>query len=172
MFTKRPIDYWLLWGVALSSLILNLVVINALLNAQKQVGQAARAAAVGVSKLRAGAIDYNVHIDQQIPVNLNVTYSETVSVPISATVPINAQISTVLQLPLIGAYPLSLPVNTTVPISLTQKIPINLAIPVNTTVPIVMDVPIHIEFAETALGASLVDVENYLNQTAEQMGAE
>ena len=70
--TKRPIDYYLLWGVALLSLLINLGFGYALLVARSKAGQGAQTAAQAVAALRASTIDYPVHIEQSLPVSLTI----------------------------------------------------------------------------------------------------
>jgi hypothetical protein len=166
MSSQRPLDYWLLWIVALASLILNLVIIKALLDTKQQVSAAAGIAAQSLRQLRSGSIDYTVAIDEQMPVSLTIKYAETLTVPISTSIPVQTnltgQISTFL-----GAIPFNVPVDTSFPVNVNPSVPLNVAIPVSASVPVKMDVPIHIDLATTPLGSSLGEVEAYLQKVAE-----
>src|SRR6266851_2999867 len=127
---RRPVDYYLLWAVALVSLGLNLYLINMLSQARHQLAQAASQAALAVGDLRGVAFDYMVPIsqtlavhqalairqalpvDQTLPVSFTVAFQQTFSVPISVTLPIDTQVTVSLNTP-IGNFPITVPVKTT-----------------------------------------------------------
>ena len=187
--TRRPIDYYLLWAVALVSLGLNLYLINSLMQARKQVAQAVSQAAVAVGTLRGVAFDLQVPISQTLsvrqtlpirqtlPVSFTVVIQQTFSVPISVTLPIDTQVTVSLNTP-IGTFPINVPVKTTVPINLNPQVPLNLSVPVSITlpvsftvpvaiaVPVSFTVPIHLALGDTSLGGSLDSAVDYLNNVA------
>jgi hypothetical protein len=167
---RRPVDYYLLWLVAIVSLVLNAIVINSLLQARAQVAQAAAAAADGVASLRASAIDYQVEIHEALPVSYTLKYKETFTVPISVSLPIDTLVNVPLTTPF-GEVPLEFPVSATVPIRLNPAVPLDLAVPISLTVPVDVSFPIHVELQDTPLGASLSDVEAYLRDAARSLGA-
>jgi len=166
----RPWDYYVLWLVALASLGLNLYIINGLLEARRQVGAAAHAAADGVSKLHTAAIDYAVDYHNTLPISLTVSYQQTMTVPVSVTLPINTSILVPLRTP-IGTFPLNFPVITTVPISFNTTVPLSIAIPISLTVPVDVAFPIHIAVADTPFGATLDGAADYLRGVAEDLNA-
>lgn len=168
--SQRPFDYWLLWIVALGSLAVNAWLVRLLADVRRQAGEGAVSAAQAVGDLRQSSIDYQVHVEQSLPVTLSVPISETLSVPISATLPVNTQVTIPLKTPL-GTFPITIPIQTTVPVNLQPKVPIRLTVPVSTTVPVVLDVPIQIQIADTALGDSLAAAQHSLETLAVQWGA-
>jgi hypothetical protein len=167
--TRRTADYYLLWLVVIVSLGLNLYVINVLMQARRQVAQAASTAATAVGQLGAAAIDYAVPISQTLPVSFTVAYRQTFSVPISVTLPIDTQVQVTLNTP-IGDFPINVPVKTTVPINLNPQVPLSLAVPVSVSVPISFTVPIHLALSDTTLGASLNGAVDYLNTVSAGFG--
>lgn len=167
---RRPVDYYLLWLVAIVSLVLNVVVINSLLTARNEIGVAASTAADGVAAFRTSAIDYEVEIHEQIPVSYTLEYKETFTVPISVTLPIDTVVDVPLRTPF-GELPLTFPVSTTVPIRLNPAVPLDLSVPISLTVPVDVSVPIHVELKDTPLGMSLVDMETYLREAAVSLGS-
>lgn len=167
--STRPWDYWLLWFVALSSLALNVWLINILLGARRQTGEAAAAAAQGLSDLRAATIDYTVSINESIPININVPINHTVKVPIDTILPIDTQVTIPLNTPL-GQFPITIPIKTTIPVKLETEVPINLTVPISAKVPVTLEVPIRIAIAKTPLEASLSAAQAYLEKLAEQFG--
>ena len=166
---RRPVDYYLLWLVAIVSLGLNVYVINMLTQAKKQVAQAASSAATAVGQLRGTAIDYSVPISQTLPVSFTVDYRHTFSVPISVTLPIDTQVTVSLDTPF-GSFPINVPVKTTVPINLNPQVPLSLSVPVSVSVPISFTVPIHLALSDTTLTSSLDGAADYLNNLAVQFG--
>ena len=148
---RRPIDYYLLWVVALVSLGLNIYLVFVLAQARQQVANAARSAAAAVGQLRGAAIDDSVPIQESLPVSFTVAYRQTMSIPISMTVPIDTQVTVVLKTP-IGNFPLTVPVKTTVPINLNPEVPLSLSVPVSVNVPISLTVPIHVALTHVPRG--------------------
>jgi len=166
---RRPVDYYVLWVVAIVSLGLNLYVINVLVQARKQVAQAATSAASAVGQLSGAAIDYAVPISQTLPVSFTVAYKQTFTVPISVTLPIDTQVQVTLNTP-IGDFPINVPVKTTVPVNLNPQVPLSLSVPVSVSVPISFTVPIHLALKDTTLGSSLNGAQDYLNGLATGFG--
>jgi hypothetical protein len=151
------------------SLGINVYLIRILQQARQQVGLAASSAAVAVGGLRTTALDYTVPIRETLPVSFTVAYRQSFTVPISTTIPINIGITVPLKTP-IGTFPINVPVVTTIPINLTTTVPLSLAVPVSVTVPISVSVPIHIDLSKTALDASLLGAQDYLNNVATGFG--
>lgn len=167
---RRPPDYYLLWLVALISLGLNLYLLNIALQARRQVGDAAGAAAVAVGTLADSAIDYPVEIHKTLPISLTLDYKQTLTIPISVTLPISTEVTVPLRTP-IGEFPITVPVVTTIPVRLSPQVPISVSLPVSTTVPVDVAFPIHVELKTTALGASLVSAQIYLQDLANNLGS-
>jgi len=167
---RRPLDYYVLWVIAVMSLAINLYLIYALVQARRQVAQAASTAAAAVDQLRTAAIDTSVPIQQSLPVSFTVTYRQTVSVPISVTLPINTNVTVPLNTPL-GNFPINIPVNTTIPVNINPQIPLDLAVPVSVSVPISLSVPIHLAVSDTSFAGTLSNASDYLNGVAASLGA-
>ncbi len=167
---SRPIDYWVLWIVALASLGVNLWLVAVLLGVRRQASEGAASAAQAVGDLRQSSIDYQVHVEQSLPVSLTVPLSQTVSVPISLTLPINTQATIPLKTP-IGTFPITIPIQAAVPVNLRPEVPIRLSVPISTTIPVALDVPIHVAIADTDLGEALARTQRSLESLAAQWGA-
>jgi hypothetical protein len=167
----RPLDYWLLWIVAVAALVLNLYLIYTLLQVRAQAGSVAAQAAVAVGDLRDASFNYQVQVRDSVPVNVEVPISRTVTLPISATVPISTVVQVPVEIPVIGQRVLAVPIRTIIPIQLEQRIPISLTVPVNASIPVEIDIPIAIEIADTPLSGQLEQAQDYLNDAALQLGA-
>ena len=169
--SSRPLDYWLLWIVAVTALALNLYLINALLQVRAQAGLAAAQAAEAVGQIREASIAYTVQVDQVIPVDVTVPISRTITVPISNTIPISTVVTIPLEIPGFGTRNLTLPIRANLPIKLTQSIPSSLTVPINAEVPVQLEVPIQIDIADTAFGPQLAEGQAYLDAMAAELGA-
>lgn len=168
---QRPLDYWLLWIVAIAALALNLYLINTLLQVRAQAGLAASQAADAVGEIRNASIGYTVEIDQVIPVDVVVPISRTLTIPISNTIPISTVVTIPLAIPGFGTQNITLPIRTSLPIRLEQTIPVSLTVPINAEVPVQLEVPISIDIADTAFGPQLEEGEAYLDLLAAELGA-
>jgi hypothetical protein len=168
--TKRPLDYYLLWCVALVSLLIGAALIVTLGAARVRAIQGLRTATDAVHGLRSSSIDYVVRLDQSLPVSLTVPFSTTLVVPINTTFPINTDFKVTLRTPL-GDYPVTVPVQSSVPVNMETSVPVRLSVPISTSVPVSLNVPIHISLAQTTLGTSLEQLETYLSSLAADLQA-
>ena len=166
----RPLDYWLLWLVALLSLAANVWLLSLLIGVQYRIGEAAALAAQALADLKNSSIDYSLPVHQVVPVALVVPISTTVSVPISTTLPIDIQVTVPLNT-FLGTFPINVPIHTTIPVNIQPEIPLHLSIPISTTVPLALNVPIQITLADTSLGQSLAKAQVQLEKLAGDLQA-
>ena len=169
MFSKRPLDYYVLWGVAVTSLLLNILTIASLLSVRQQAGIAFANAAKSLDAVKTSRVEYLVKIDKEIPFAANVPIDLTVQVPIKQTIPLNTTVNVPIRTPL-GTFPIDVPINTNIPINFTVDVPINKSFPIATNVPVKIDIPIVINLGETSFGKSLEDVQVMLNKLAKDLG--
>jgi hypothetical protein len=167
---KRPFDYYLLWGVALLSLLINAGLVYALLVARQRAGEGAQTAAEAVAAFRTSSVGYAVHVDQTLPVSLTVPFNTVVNVPISTTLPIDTEFGFSLHT-LVGDFPVNIPVHATVPVNLVTQVPVRMSVPISTTVPVVLDLPVQIDLAQTSFGQSLEPTQHYLEKLAADLSA-
>jgi len=162
---KRPFDYYLLWVVALLSLLINAGLVYGLMLARQRAAEGAQTAAEAVAALRSASLEYTVHLDQSLPVSLTVPFNTIVRVPISTTLPIDTEFNFSLHT-LLGDFPVNLPVHAEVPVNLTSQVPLDVVVPISATVPVSLDVPIKIDVSQTPLGQSLGPTQTYLEKLA------
>ena len=133
---------------------------------QEQLAGLAPGVARGISDAVAGldafatsTLEFEIAIDEEIPINTVIELNRTILVPIQTSIPIDETVDTTIRVA--GPFGIDIPLNVTVPIqlelpiNLEVSIPINETVPISTSVPVNLDVPIVIEVAETEL-ASLV----------------
>ncbi len=163
--TKRPLDYYLLWLIALVSLAVNVGLVYTLVGVRARAAEGAQTAAQAVKSLRAASFDYTARIDESLPVSLTIPFNTTVAVPISVTLPIATDFSFTISV-LGQDFPINLPVHANVPVNVTPEVPVRLSVPISTTVPVAFDIPVHISLEQTDVGKSLAPTQAYLEKLA------
>lgn len=119
-------------------------------------------------------VEYEVQIDEHLPVDAVVPFRQRLDIPIEATVPISQAVQAAfdLEIPQFGLkipVEVTVPVQLEVPIALSVPVEIDLDVPVQTTVPISLQVPIAIDLTDAGmmryielLDQGLADMERML----------
>ncbi len=114
-------------------------------------------AVAGIDAFRTSTIQFDVMIDEVVPIDAEVALDRILDVPIKTTIPIDESFDTTITVN--GPFGIDIPLDITVPIKLDLPIDLDVAIPVNETIPVVtevpvrLDVPISIDISETELAA-------------------
>ena len=119
-------------------------------------------AIVGLDSFGSSTLEFEVHIDEVLPVAAELKIDREVVIPIDTTIPIAQTIETTIEVrgPLGIAVPVdvAVPIELEVPVVLDLTFTVNETLPVSAEVPVRLDVPIEIAIADTdlaALGESL-----------------
>lgn len=169
---RRPLDYWLLWLVALGSLAVNVWLIITLLRARSLAAQSIAQAARLLGDVQTQSFTYNVHIEENVPFSTTVEFSDTFTVPINTVIPVRTTVYVPVTIPIIGVLAtLPVPIDTTVPVNLTVEVPIDKQILVEGNSPISFDVPVEIAISATPFGAALGEAHDWLVELAAELGA-
>jgi hypothetical protein len=154
--------------LTLLSLALNGVIIVSLLRVRQialnTVGDA-RTIVTGISE---DTFSYTFKVDQDIPVAVNIPFSEEVTVPINTTIPINTTVIVPIDLG-ITSYNLEVPINTIFPMDMEFTVPVSQTVDIATTVPLDVDVPIEIPIADTPLVGYLEELDAKLARIEAQL---
>lgn len=132
-------------------------------------------AVTGIDTFRTSTIQFDVMIDEVVPIDAEVVLNRTIDVPINTTIPIDESFDTTITVN--GPFGIDIPLDITVPIKLDLPIDLDVAIPVNETipvkteVPVKLDVPISIDISETEL-AELAEALQTGLESFRQMAAE
>lgn len=124
------------------------------------VGSALDEAIVELESFQASTLEFEVAIDEVIPIDAEIVFERTLTVPIQTALPINETIDTTITIA--GPFGIDVPVDVTVPVNLNVPIdldldfPINERVPIQTEVPVQLTVPITVDVAGTEL-ATLAD---------------
>jgi hypothetical protein len=170
---SSPQYYWLLWAIALTSLLMNVALAAVLLASRAQLQSGVVTLAAALDDVTLDDIALTISIDETVPVSLTIPSSDTfrvpiretipvstdilcedvIQVPINAIIPIDTDFIVQVDIPLIGRTGIPIPIVTNIPVNLTVDVPIRRLIPVETEieidfwvdVPIQSDIPINTE---------------------------
>lgn len=112
-------------------------------------------AVAGIDSFRTSQIQFDVAINEMVPISAELVLDRTLTVPITTTIPIDQTLETTISVN--GPFGIDIPLDISVPlqldlpIDLDVAIPVNETIPIDTEVPVNLDVPIVIDIAETEL---------------------
>jgi hypothetical protein len=114
-------------------------------------------AIAGLETFSSSTLEFDVAIDENLPIDAEIVIERTFTVPIKTSIPINESFETTIEVQ--GPFGLTVPVDVTVPVDIDVPVdleitlPVNETIPVETNVPVRLDVPIRVDIAETELAA-------------------
>lgn len=171
IFKRYRLDMILLWVIAISSLALNLIMLNQVLSLRRTSGQAIADAIQVIDRVQGQTFTTKVVIDDQIKIDTSIPVNETIPIDIKQTLPIDTTVTVPVDAGLLGTIPLTVPIKAQVPVEIKQDITINQPFKVSTSVPIKLEVPVTIRVADTELAATLADIKARLTNLADQLGA-
>ncbi len=112
-------------------------------------------AVVGLDDFQSSSLEFEVPINEVVPIDVDVVLDRVITVPVNTSIPINETIETTITIqgPFGIDIPLdvTVPIDVTVPVDLTLDFPINETVPIATEVPVNLSVPIQIDIAGTEL---------------------
>ncbi|MCB0167177.1 MAG: hypothetical protein KDI79_23310 [Anaerolineae bacterium] len=174
----------LLVVLVLISLGLNVYLISQLLQFQQQTQNLARELRPALTEtlgntvsdleeIKNSTVEFNVSIDTDFPVDLEIPINESIEVPINTVVPIKQEIDTTVMMSLFEGglevpVAVTVPVDVEVPIDTVVPIKVDQRIPISTTVPIKADFPIEIVVGETELAGYIDQLTTALSTFAER----
>lgn len=160
----RSWHYILLWLIAISSLIFNILLVAGLYNFRLRAQQQVADVNTILENVEiAESFELPVVVDEMLPISITVPFTDNFEVPINAvvpvemTIPINENIAfpinevvsvnrdvTVSILILGQPIPVNIPIRTDIPISMNIDVPIQMEVPVSTEIPIdlMIEVPV------------------------------
>ncbi len=154
---------WVALGVAILSLVLNVILIGRLNQARGAALDALDRTSQRLDTLPDVSINYTTHINQVFPVSGIMPLNQSLTVPISTTVPINLT-SHVSVNTLLGPLDFPYTVNTTVPIRLNVPVAISTTVPYSLTVPLDMSVPVQVRLRDVGIAEVVTQVKQELQR--------
>ncbi len=141
---------------------------------EPEVSAGVDAAIEGLEAFGSTTLDFNVSIDETIPIKTDFVIDREIVVPIKTSIPINESFDTtiVVDTPLGFSVPLdvTVPVDIEVPVDLELTIPVNETIAIDQNFPVELDVPITVNIAETELAAMINSLAEGLESFRDALG--
>ena len=106
------------------------------------VGTSINDAVEGLRTFRTSTIEFDLPIDQTVPISTEIVIDRALQVPIQTTLPVDEVIET--EITIDGPFGIDIPLNVTVPIQLDFPIDLDVPIPINETVPIETSIPVNL----------------------------
>jgi hypothetical protein len=119
------------------------------------VGAALDEAVAELDTFAGSTLEFQVPIDETVPISTDIVLDRTISLPIQTSLPINETIDTTITIA--GPFGVDVPIDVTVPvvldlpIDLTLDLPINETLAIDTEIPVQLTLPISVDVADTGL---------------------
>jgi len=164
----RTLSTVVLWGLALTSLALNLLVLRQLALAWGLTREAVHDAIVVLEEFEKQSFTYTVVVDDTIEVNTDMPIKTTIPVEVDETIPVGGTARVPLETPF-GTFNVDVPFGVSVPLDLTVDVVIDENFPLDTEIPIYLEVPIEIAIRDTPLAGTLRDLRTRLVALEERL---
>jgi hypothetical protein len=151
----RPFETVMVVLLAIS-LVVHALTISRLLGVRNTLREEVGRLAANVEAAKQSQVTYNLTIDQQVPIDMDVPIQRSLQVPINTEVRINQTLNVPVSTAL-GSFDIPVPIDTTIPVSTTVPIEFDQTVNISTTVPLRLNVPVQID-----LGAD--QIAGYLDQ--------
>jgi len=149
----RPFEVVMIVLLAIS-LLIHALTISRLLSVRAALRDEVEQLAQAVQSAKQQQLSYNLPIDQQLPINIDVPIKRDLTVPIKIDVPIKQQITVPIDTGL-GVVNLPVALDTSVPISTSVPIAFDQTVNISTTVPIQLNLPVQIDLNNGQFGGYL-----------------
>jgi len=149
----RPFEAVMVALLAIS-LLVHALTIGRLLSVRSTLRGEVDRLAASVEAAKQSRVRYDLPIDQQIPIDIDVPISRSLDVPINTEVRINQTLNLPVQTAL-GSFDIPVPIDTTIPVSTTVPIAFDQTVNISTTVPLRLDVPVQIDLGSEQIAGYL-----------------
>ncbi len=149
----RPFEAVMIVLLAIS-LLIHALTVSRLLSVRATLRDEVGQLAVAVQKAKGQQLRYNLPIDQQLPINIDVPIKRELTVPINTSVQIKQQITLPIDTGL-GVVNIPVPIDASVPISTSVPIVFDQTVNISTTVPIQFNLPVQIDMGSGQVGGYL-----------------
>ena len=149
----RPFETVMIVLLAIS-LLIHALTLSRLLSVRATLRDQVDQLAGAVQSAKQQQLRYDLPIDQQVPINIEVPIQRDMVVPINTSVQIKQQLSVPIDTGL-GVVNIPVPIDTTVPISTSVPIAFDQTVTISTTVPIQLNLPVQIDLGSGQAGSYL-----------------
>jgi hypothetical protein len=164
----RPLETLMLVMLAVS-LLIHALTISQLFRVRNTLRGQIDQLAASVDAAKSDTVRYDLPIDQQIPINMDVPIKRSLTVPINTEVRIKQDINLPLDTGVAGTITIPIPIDATVPVSTTVPITFDQNINISTTVPLRLNVPIQIKLGSPQLSSYLDRLHDALLDLRDQL---
>ena len=152
----RPFEVVMIVLLAVS-LLIHALTLSRLLSVRATLRDEVGRLAEAVQSAKQQQLRYDLPIDQQVPINIDVPIKRDLTVPIKIDVPIKQQITVPIDTGL-GVVNIPIQLDTSVPISTSVPIEFDQTVNISTTVPIQLNIPVRIDLGSGQAGGYLDQV--------------
>src|SRR5215212_6142134 len=149
----RPFEVVMIVLLAIS-LLIHALTLSRLLSVRATLRDEVGRLAEAVQSAKQQQLSYDMPIDQQVPINIDVPIKRNLTVPINLNVPIKQQITVPIDTGL-GVVNIPVSLDTSVPISTSVPIEFDQTVNISTTVPIQLNLPVRIDLGSGQVGGYL-----------------
>ena len=149
----RPFEVVMIVLLAIS-LLIHALTISRLLSVRATLRDEVGRLAEVVQGAKQQQLSYDLPIDQQLPINIDVPIQRDMTVPINTSVQIKQQIMLPIDTGL-GIINIPVPIDASVPISTSVPIAFDQTVNISTTVPIQLKLPVRIDLGTGQVGGYL-----------------
>jgi len=149
----RPFEVVMVVLLAIS-LLIHALTLSRLLSVRATLRDEVGRLAEAVHSAKQQQLSYDLPIDQQVPINIDVPIKRELAVPINTSVQIKQQITLPIDTGL-GVVNIPVPIDASVPISTSVPIAFDQTVNVSTTVPIQLNLPVRIDMGSGQVGGYL-----------------
>jgi hypothetical protein len=149
----RPFEVVMVVLLAIS-LLIHALTLSRLLSVRATLRDEVGRLAEAVQSAKQQQLSYDMPIDQQVPINVDVPIKRDLTVPINLKVPIKQQITVPIDTGL-GVVNIPVSLDTSVPISTSVPIEFDQTVNISTTVPIQLNLPVRIDLGSGQVGGYL-----------------
>jgi hypothetical protein len=155
MTTRRLRPFETVMVVLLAvSLLIHALTLARLLSVRATLRDEVGQLAAAVQSAKQQQLRYDLPIDQQVPINIDVPIKRDLTVPINIDVPIKQKITVPIDTGL-GVVNIPIQLDTSVPISTSVPIAFDQTVNISTTVPIQLNIPVRIDMGSGQVGGYL-----------------
>jgi hypothetical protein len=162
----RPFEVVMIVLLAVS-LLIHALTLSRLLSVRATLRDEVGRLAEAVQSAKQQQLRYDLPIDQQLPINIDVPLKRELTVPINTSVQIKQQITLPIDTGL-GVINIPVPIDASVPISTSVPIAFDQTVNISTTVPIQLNLPVRIDMGSGQVGGYLDRLYNALLELRER----
>jgi hypothetical protein len=150
----RPLETVML-ALLTASLLVHALTLSQLFRVRNTLRGQLEQLAASVEAAKLQQVRYDLPIDQQVPIDLDVPISRSLTIPIRTEVRIQQQINLPIDTGVAGQIEIPIPIDATVPVSTTVPIDFDQTVNISTTVPLRLNVPIQVDLGAPQLSSYL-----------------